>query len=136
MGTTPAGLVNAAPDAILNRFFHPKPAGLHPAAAPSQACAAAVKGDATGAVEPNQQQAVEDAFNATVYRSRSASAELNAVGALAVGIPGSAPTIYALVDDFEVARNTEAWLSEHYKKNETGFVHICRADQGGARVID
>jgi homoserine kinase len=65
-----------------------------------------------------------------------AQAELKELGALAVGISGSGPTVFALVDDFDVARRTEAWLHEHYRKNETGFVHICRADQGGARVID
>jgi len=39
------------------------------------------------------------------------------------------------VDDFEVALATEAWLVEHYQKTEQGFVHICRADLGGARSI-
>jgi len=61
---------------------------------------------------------------------------LRDIGALAVGISGSGPTIFALVDDFEVARKTEAWLGRHYRKNERGFVHICRADLGGARTID
>jgi len=65
-----------------------------------------------------------------------AQTELRKLGALAVGISGSGPTIFALVDDFEVARKTEAWLLDHYRKNEQGFVHVCRADLGGARSIN
>lgn len=65
-----------------------------------------------------------------------AQAGLRKLGALAVGISGSGPTIFALVEDFEVARMTEVWLAEHYQKNERGFVHICRADLGGARSIE
>mgnify|MGYP001813285224 CR=1 FL=1 len=65
-----------------------------------------------------------------------AKSALRDLGALAVGISGSGPTIFALVDDFEVAARTEAWLAEHYRKNEKGFVHICRADLGGARSVD
>jgi homoserine kinase len=75
------------------------------------------------------------------YRSKmlpgfhEARVELHAIGALAVGISGSGPTIFALADDFEVARKVEAWLGQHYRKNEKGFVHVCRADLGGARSI-
>jgi homoserine kinase len=65
-----------------------------------------------------------------------AKSALLELGALAVGISGSGPTIFALVDDFDVARETSAWLAEHYRKNEQGFVHVCRADLGGARSID
>jgi len=62
--------------------------------------------------------------------------ELKRQGALAVGISGSGPTIFALVDDFDVANICEAWLASNYTKTEAGFVHICRADLGGARSID
>lgn len=65
-----------------------------------------------------------------------AKAALRDIGALAVGISGSGPTIFALVDDFEVARKSAAWMDMNYKKNEKGFVHVCRADLGGARSID
>ena len=65
-----------------------------------------------------------------------AKAALLELGALAVGISGSGPTIFALVDDFDVARETSAWLAKHYQKNEQGFVHVCRADLGGARSVD
>jgi homoserine kinase len=65
-----------------------------------------------------------------------AGIKLNELGALAVGISGSGPAIFALVDDFDVANNCEEWLADNYKKTEAGFVHICRADLGGARSID
>ena len=65
-----------------------------------------------------------------------ARVELRELGALAVGISGSGPAIFALVDDFEVARATEAWLAANYTKNEQGFVHICRADLSGARIVE
>jgi homoserine kinase len=65
-----------------------------------------------------------------------ASIELRRLGALTVGISGSGPTIFALVDDFEVARTAAAWMTANYQKNDQGFVHICRVDLGGARVID
>jgi homoserine kinase len=66
----------------------------------------------------------------------TARVELLKLGALSVGISGSGPTIFALVDDFEAARAAEAWMTANYQKNERGFVHICRADLGGARTID
>jgi homoserine kinase len=65
-----------------------------------------------------------------------AKTALHELGALAVGISGSGPTIFALVDDFDVARETRDWMANHYQKNEQGFVHVCRADLGGARSID
>lgn len=61
---------------------------------------------------------------------------LRKLGALAVGISGSGPTIFALVDHHEVAAQARDWLAANYQKNERGFVHICRADLGGARSVD
>jgi len=61
---------------------------------------------------------------------------LKEIGALAVGISGSGPTVFALVNDYMVANRTAAWLNEHYRRNERGFVYVCRADLGGARCID
>ena len=34
-----------------------------------------------------------------------------------------------------VARKVAAWMGENYQQNERGFVHVCRADLGGARSI-
>jgi homoserine kinase len=65
-----------------------------------------------------------------------AKTALHGIGVLAVGISGSGPTIFALVDDPAIARDAADWMAEHYNRNEQGFVHICRADLGGARSID
>jgi homoserine kinase len=65
-----------------------------------------------------------------------AKSALQELGTLAVGISGSGPTIFALTDDFGVARKAERWMGDHYRKNDKGFVHICRADLGGARSIE
>jgi homoserine kinase len=64
-----------------------------------------------------------------------ARVRLRELGALAVGISGSGPTIFALVNDSDIARRAAAWMADHYQQNERGFVHICRADLGGARSI-
>lgn len=75
------------------------------------------------------------------YRSRllpgfdQAREALKALGALAVGISGSGPTIFALVDEPAAARAAADWLAGHYRQNDSGFVHTCRADLGGARSI-
>lgn len=61
---------------------------------------------------------------------------LGDLGALAVGISGSGPTIFAILDDYVAANAVEAWMASNYRVNDRGFVHICRADLGGARSID
>jgi homoserine kinase len=61
--------------------------------------------------------------------------ELRALGALAVGISGSGPTIFALADQPETALRLQRWMEENYQQNDRGFAHICRADLGGARSI-
>ncbi len=60
---------------------------------------------------------------------------LTRIGALAVGISGSGPTVFCIVDDSHVATQAAGWLQQHYIKNATGFVHICRADLAGAREV-
>jgi len=60
---------------------------------------------------------------------------LQQMGVLTVGISGSGPTIFAITDDALVAEAAAVWLNHHYRKNDQGFVHICRADLGGARSI-
>lgn len=65
-------------------------------------------------------------------KSRRALAGL---GALAVGISGSGPSIFAVVDDFEVANAVEVWMKNNYRSEERGFVHVCGAELGGARSI-
>lgn len=60
---------------------------------------------------------------------------LLALGALTVGISGSGPTIFAITDDTQVAEAVAGWLKDNYRQNDSGFVHVCRADLGGARSI-
>jgi homoserine kinase len=60
---------------------------------------------------------------------------LQNLGVLAVGISGSGPTIFAITDDGLIAAAAADWLNQHYCRNDQGFVHICRADLGGARSI-
>ena len=60
---------------------------------------------------------------------------LENMGALATGISGSGPTVFCIVDDSQTAGYVAEWLKKHYLQNETGFVHICRADLAGAREV-
>ncbi len=55
------------------------------------------------------------------------------VGALACGISGSGPTLFAVCDQMAIAQQLAGWLSQHYIQNDEGFVHICRSDTAGAR---
>jgi homoserine kinase len=55
-------------------------------------------------------------------------------GALAFGISGSGPTVFAVCDDLAQAQNINQWLNEHYIQNDSGFSHICQLDQGGAVI--
>lgn len=55
-------------------------------------------------------------------------------GALAFGISGSGPTVFAVCNDLSRAQTIEKWLNEHYIQNDSGFSHICRLDEQGAKV--
>ncbi|HEY0207576.1 homoserine kinase [Acerihabitans sp.] len=57
------------------------------------------------------------------------------IGALACGISGSGPTLFAVCDRDDTARRLAGWLQQHYLQNDEGFVHICRLDTTGARVM-
>ena len=65
----------------------------------------------------------------------TARVELAKMGALATGISGSGPAVFCIVDDSRVAQAAAQWLQQHYLQNESGFVHICRADLAGAREV-
>lgn len=60
---------------------------------------------------------------------------LPGLGALAVGISGSGPTIFSIVNDSQIARDVAHWLKAHYCQTPEGFVHVCRADLAGARPV-
>ena len=57
------------------------------------------------------------------------------IGAIACGISGSGPTLFALCDKAETAQRVADWLGQNYLQNQEGFVHICRLDTAGARVV-
>ncbi|KQN60933.1 MULTISPECIES: homoserine kinase [Rahnella] len=57
------------------------------------------------------------------------------IGALACGISGSGPTLFAVCNDSATAKRMADWLQAHYLQNDEGFVHICRLDTAGARVL-
>ncbi|MGJ8680622.1 homoserine kinase [Paraglaciecola sp.] len=52
--------------------------------------------------------------------------------ALAFGISGSGPTVFAVCDDLQKAQTINQWLTDNYIQNDTGFSHVCQLDQNGA----
>lgn len=58
------------------------------------------------------------------------------IGAVASGISGSGPTLFALCDKPDTAQRVADWLGKNYLQNQEGFVHICRLDTAGARVLE
>jgi len=57
------------------------------------------------------------------------------MGCLAFGISGSGPTIFCASDDINIAQKCADWLKQNYLQSPEGFVHICREDAQGARLI-
>lgn len=57
------------------------------------------------------------------------------LGALAVGISGSGPTMFAIAPDLEHAQKLVAYLEKDYLQNNEGFIHICKVDNQGAREL-
>ncbi len=55
-------------------------------------------------------------------------------GALAFGISGSGPSVFAVCESLEQAKIINQWLAENYIQNDTGFSHICQLDQQGAVI--
>lgn len=61
----------------------------------------------------------------------AAKAALEELGASAVGISGSGPTLFAVCRDQASAERALAYLNQCYLANARGFAHICRlADEG------
>ncbi len=53
-------------------------------------------------------------------------------GALAFGISGSGPTVFAVCDNLQNAEKINQWLTDNYIQNDTGFSHVCQLDLDGA----
>lgn len=58
------------------------------------------------------------------------------LGALATGISGSGPTLFTIAADLSGALRLTSYLEKHYLQNNEGFIHICKVDNQGARVLD
>lgn len=60
---------------------------------------------------------------------------LLANGAKAAGISGSGPTLFAVCDSLAMAEQLTTYLQQHYLQSPQGFIHICKTDVQGARVL-
>ncbi len=57
------------------------------------------------------------------------------LGALAVGISGSGPTIFAVCDNLEIAKKVKASIDKKYLNTDKSFSAICQADLQGTQII-
>ncbi|GAB3011231.1 homoserine kinase [Bowmanella dokdonensis] len=55
-------------------------------------------------------------------------------GALAFGISGSGPTVFAVSEQLDRANRIRDWLAQHYVQNADGFSHVCQLDLHGSSV--
>jgi homoserine kinase len=55
------------------------------------------------------------------------------LGAMASGISGSGPTLFAVTDNLTKAEQLALYLQDNYIQNDDGFSHICKLDNQGAR---
>ncbi|HEY5716777.1 MAG TPA: homoserine kinase [Psychromonas sp.] len=77
--------------------------------------------------EPYRSQLIPGFKEARLFAQQS--------GALAMGISGSGPTVFAVMTDLIQAQSLQNWLTENFLQNDEGFCHICRLDEQGARVL-
>ncbi|WP_343153891.1 homoserine kinase [Buchnera aphidicola (Mindarus keteleerifoliae)] len=57
------------------------------------------------------------------------------IGAISFGISGSGPTLFAISENISTAKKIADWLFNNYLENKKGFVHICKLDPIGTRII-
>ncbi|OIQ42576.1 MAG: homoserine kinase [Gammaproteobacteria bacterium MedPE] len=55
------------------------------------------------------------------------------MGAIASGISGSGPTLFAVTDNLTKAEQLALYLQDNYIQNDDGFCHVCKLDNQGAR---
>lgn len=55
--------------------------------------------------------------------------------ALAFGISGSGPTVFAVAKTLDEAKAMQAWLEKEYIQNSDGFSHICQLGERGAMLF-
>lgn len=59
----------------------------------------------------------------------------HAAGAMACGLSGAGPSLFALVDDHATAIRVKAAMLEHYADRSNAFGTICCLDDQGARLL-
>ena len=55
--------------------------------------------------------------------------------ALAFGISGSGPAVFAIARELEEAKTMQTWLEKEYIQNSDGFSHICQLGNKGTMLI-
>lgn len=58
------------------------------------------------------------------------------LGAKAMSISGSGPTVFTICDSLEVAKQIESLMRSDYVQNDEGFVHICQLNTKGTHVVE
>jgi homoserine kinase len=66
---------------------------------------------------------------------KQTKAELESIGARAVGISGSGPTVFAVYDSLEQAEQAKLIFAKSYIQSKSGFTIIGKTDTKGARRI-
>lgn len=61
--------------------------------------------------------------------------QLMEMGMATCGISGSGPTLFAVTDDLDLAKNAALWLEKNYLTEQGAFVHICQLDFQGTRKV-
>ncbi|GAA4362660.1 homoserine kinase [Kangiella marina] len=58
------------------------------------------------------------------------------IGAEAVGISGSGPTLFVVCSDLTKAKSVQQYLQFHYRENDRAFSHICQLHSDGAQPLN
>lgn len=55
--------------------------------------------------------------------------------ALAFGISGSGPTVFAVARNLKDAKAMQSWLEKEYIQNQDGFSHVCTLSHEGTMIV-
>jgi homoserine kinase len=58
------------------------------------------------------------------------------IGTLVLWYYGSCLTLFYVCNDVTTVQLVANWLKNHYLQNNEGFVHVCRLDNEGARLME
>lgn len=76
--------------------------------------------------EPYRKELIEDFDKVKNYLDNN--------GALASGISGSGPSIFAFFNSLDKANLCKEYLERNFIQNEMGFAHVCALDEEGVKV--